>query len=98
MKATIAILAAALSTAIVASPASANPTTERVSYADINLTTADGQTELQNRLEKAALRVCKFMPDGSLRDSTTFGSCYRAAHQKVKVQFATLVADQARGG
>ena len=98
MRATIAILAAALGTGIIAAPASANASIERVSYADLDLTSLDGQAELQNRLEKAASRVCKYEPDGSLRNSREFGSCYRAARQNVAVQFASLVSDRALGG
>ena len=94
---TAAILAAAIGALGLAAPASASPagaaaTVQQVSYRDLNLLSADGQDELQRRVDKAAARVCIFEADGSLRESRNHGQCYRETRQQVAVQVAELIA------
>ena len=97
MKAISTLLAAALGAAIVASPASAEQT-RRVTYHDLNLTTAEGQAALQKRLDRAAWQVCLSNDAGTPGSAQIHNSCYREARKQVAVSFAAIVADSQRGG
>lgn len=100
MKTPTAILAvaAAIGAATVGAPALAGTPTERVSYEDLNLTTQEGQDALQQRLNKAAWRVCMFDEKGRLQTAEHQTSCYRQARKDVAVRVAEVVADHQRGG
>jgi UrcA family protein len=102
MRATIAILAAAIGALGLTTPASANTaafaTSERVSYADLDLATTDGQAALQKRVDRAAWRVCRTLSDGSTLNAEGHDACYREARQRINVQIAQLASDRARGG
>lgn len=99
MKLKSAIIAAAVGSAILAAPASARTdTTLRVSYADLDLTTATGQAELQARLDKAARKACASSNGGSLNTVKDRGTCYREARKDVAVRMASLIAEFQRGG
>lgn len=97
MKTVSMILAAALGAAVIATPASAGQT-RHVSYSDLNLTTAEGQAVLQQRLNTAAWKVCQFRDDGMLRSAQDHNSCYRTARKEVAVRVAAITADAQRGG
>jgi len=97
MKLKSAIVAAAAGAAMLAAPAGAT-TRQRVSYADLNLTTAAGQAALQARLNKAAWAACLYDKDGMVRSADDSASCYREARKDVAVRMASLVADFQRGG
>jgi len=105
MKRTLASIAMATAVALAAMPASAETNTaantaqfRTVSYADLNLTTAEGQATLQRRLDSAAWNVCQFDTDGMLRTAQDHGSCYRAARKDVAIRVAEITADFQRGG
>ena len=89
---------AAAAAALFATPAFAGAPVERVQYRDLNLATAHGQAELQDRLDKAARRVCRFDEDGMLRTAEAENACYRVARKTVDVRFAQVVRDQQLGG
>lgn len=95
---TVLALAAGFATMTAVAPAMAGAPTERVSYADLRLTTAEGQAELQKRLNKAAWRVCLFDESGSLRSGDETAACYRQSRKDVAVQMAQILADQQLGG
>ena len=97
MKLKSALVAAAVGAAILSAPASAT-TRQRVTYGDLNLTTADGQAALQARLNKAAWAACLYNKDGMVRSADDTASCYREARKDVAVRMASLVADFQRGG
>ncbi len=99
MKLTSIVLALAASAgALTAAPALAGVTTERVGYGDLELTTPQGQAELQRRLNRAAWRVCLYDGDRSLRASDQTATCYRQARREVAVEVAQIVADRQLGG
>ncbi len=87
-------------TALVAQPAMAEvgQVATHVSYNDLNLTTQEGQDELQRRLDKAAVQVCRFDAKGRLNTSKTEIACQREARQKVSVQMASVIRDNRLGG
>lgn len=97
MKLKSAIIAAVTGAAILAAPAGAT-TRQRVSYADLNLTSAEGQATLQARLNKAAWAACLYDSAGMVRSADDSANCYRSARKDVAVRMASLVADFQRGG
>ncbi len=86
--------------ALVAQPAMAEVgrTAVQVNYADLNLTTPEGQDQLQSRLDKAAIQVCRYDAKGRLNTSRTEIACHREARQKVSVQMASIADDNRLGG
>jgi UrcA family protein len=91
-------LCAALAASLVSAPALASERTERVAYADLNLATADGQAELQHRLDAAARKVCRFDASGQVATAEKETACYRATRKTVGVRFAEAVENSQRGG
>jgi UrcA family protein len=92
------ILGAALAAALSAGAASAADRSERVSYDDLDLASVEGQAELQQRLDAAARRVCRFADDGALVTPMEENACYREARKYVDVQVAQLTPELQRGG
>ena len=90
-------LSAALAAALLAAPAHAQRT-EAVRYGDLNLATPEGQSALQNRLDKAARNVCRFDDNDRIVTPEQENACYRLARKKVDVRFAEVVAANQRGG
>jgi UrcA family protein len=98
MRLPIALLAAVAGVVAFSGPAMAGAPSARVPYGDLNLTTADGQVELQRRLNKAAWKVCMFDEGGDLRTGDEHAACYRDARKEVAVQFARVVSERQLGG
>ena len=92
------ILSAALVAALSAGAASASERSERVPYRDLDLASVEGHAELQQRLDSAARRVCRFAEDGQLVTPSEENACYREARKQVDVQVAQLTSDIQRGG
>ncbi|MGV3554558.1 MAG: UrcA family protein [Croceibacterium sp.] len=92
------ILGAALAGALSSGAANAGERSERVSYRDLDLASVEGQAELQQRLDSAARRVCRFADDGQIVTAVEENACYREARQSVDVQVAQLTAEIQRGG
>lgn len=90
---TVSAIAAAI-LAISATPAAAEePRTAQVSYADLDVTTQDGQDKLNERLDRAIGRVCY---DPAARSTQQ----YRAASQcrkELRGELDHIVAKLARG-
>jgi UrcA family protein len=99
-----AMLLTALSAAIAlpaAAKADGTPTTIRVSHADLDLTSADGQDVLRKRLDSAARRVCDVRYNNSIASLQRSLACYRQTRRdvQVQVQFAMETAGlPQRGG
>jgi UrcA family protein len=98
MRSPVAFLACALGAAAFSAPALAGMPSVSVPYGDLNLTTANGQAQLQQRLDKAAWKVCMFDQQGDLRTGDDHTVCYRAARKEVAVQFARVVNERQLGG
>lgn len=92
------ILGAALAAAFSAGAASAGERSERVSYRDLDLASVEGQAELQQRLDSAARRVCRFTENGRLVPAEQENACYRITRRQVDVQVAHLTSDTQLGG
>jgi UrcA family protein len=89
-------MAFAPATAAIADPESDTaPVTEQVSYADLDLATAAGQTMLQRRIEAAATRVCDMGGMQRLEDFAQSSHCYAKAHQQGLRELRQLVASRA---
>ena len=100
---TLAIGAATLALAFTTSPALANGSeiaTKDVEYADLNLSTPEGQARLQQRIESAAKSVCSAYEHqtGTRLRSPEHTACLATARASGKKQMAAIVADQRRGG
>lgn len=104
MKINTTFLAAALGAALCATPAMAGTQAathhERVPYGDLNLASADGQAQLQERLDRAALRACSQVRDNRTRNFLReYGTCLRETRKRVAVQVARLIeAERQLGG
>ena len=92
------ILGAAVAAALSAGTANASERSERVSYHDLDLASVEGQAELQQRLDSAARRVCRFADDGALVTPAEENACYREARKEVDVRVAQLTSELQRGG
>lgn len=93
----LALAAALTATASIAVPAHAAPT-RKVSYADLDLSSPDGQAELQRRISRAARQVCLYQADGAVIPTEAQKKCFRQARTQATQRLATLIADSQRGG
>lgn len=98
---TMSIALAALATPL-ATPALAGPSTTQstdVAFADLDLSTAEGQAKLESRIDAAARAICQVnrQQTGS-RVRSAERKCYRKARASVRTQVAQLIEDQQRGG
>lgn len=100
---TLAIASATLALAFTATPALANTSevpTVGVEYADLNLSTPEGQARLERRIETAARSVCSVHENrpGTRIRSPELDTCLANARASGKKQMAAIVSDQRRGG
>ena len=97
-------LALALTAAALAVPAAAADEAQSVAvrYGDLDLGTADGQRQLDIRLERAAREVCgvDHKATGTHLQSNHSRVCYREARRQLDQQYAAAVnrKSAARGG
>lgn len=98
-----ALTAASIALVATATPAIAGPMdvpTQKVSYADLDLTSPEGQAVLDRRIDAAARKVCAM---DEIRTSTRIKSreskaCYAKARASAANQVAGIVADKQLGG
>lgn len=101
---TMQSLALAIAAAVLAVPvvAADEAPSVGVRYGDLDLTSAQGQRQLDIRLERAAREVCGVDEKvvGSLLRSPESRLCYREARRNLDQQYAQLVSRKsaARGG
>lgn len=91
--------AALLGLALTAAPALAAEKTQiRVEYADLDLTSADGQRTLERRLDVAARNACGMdqHATGSRLPSSQARACYKQATDRAHDVMATAI-DNANG-
>lgn len=74
--------------------------TAGVSYADLDLATEEGITQLDNRIDRAARRVCDYnRPETGTRiRNTDTRVCYLQAKRSFEVRFAAIIRDAQLGG
>ena len=96
------IIAAIAATAALATAAPAFAGSDEVQYKDLDLSTAAGQAQLENRLDDAARAVCGMdqIQTGTRIRSREARDCYAGAKAQLSKQIATLVEKQktAKGG
>lgn len=95
MKTVLFAAAAALATVATATPVLARDVV--VSYADLDLTSAQGQHDFARRIDRAAKLACDYHPDGHIaaRDAA---HCYRQARTRATTEMASRVENQRLGG
>lgn len=95
--------AAACGLALIATPALADSgyvPSATVTFKDLDLSTAEGQAELDRRIENAARVMCELdrKSTGTRIASRASKQCYNTALKTTKKQVAKLVAAEQRGG
>jgi UrcA family protein len=100
MRSTPTILAAVLAATAFATPALAAGNGVAVRYSDLDLSTADGQAKLEQRINKAAREVCGVneVTSGTRLPARSSVECYERTRQTVHDQVAEAIArDNDRG-
>ncbi|QIG54192.1 UrcA family protein [Altererythrobacter sp. BO-6] len=97
------LAAAALSAAIAAGPATAEETqgnSKTVTYSDLDLSTKQGQKELEVRFARAAREVCEAdaKRTGTRMMSTEVRRCLAEAKKSTKAAMARILSDNQLGG
>lgn len=92
--AAIALGAAGVANAQVVVVADALPT-ERVPYGDLNLASDSGKSALENRIRRAAKKVCIWPGDPSLQNYMDGNTCYRASFSNGIDQMNLVLAGRA---
>lgn len=93
--------AALLGLALTSAPAFAAEQTEvKVAYADLDLTTPEGQRTLERRLDTAARKACGYgsVTTGSRLRSTQSDACFKQARSKAKEMMASATGNGRLGG
>ena len=98
----LAIATAALGFAGTTTPALASGQAMKsikVSYADLNLNTTEGQQTLARRVKAAARKVCSYKSGATnVRLRRQSRDCYAKAHAAARKQTAAIVENERRGG
>lgn len=100
---TLALATATIGLAITATPAFAGADelrTQEISFAGLDLETAEGQRMLDQRIERAAREVCGYDEQrvGTRIRSNEARYCLAKARTTAKRQVAAMLEDQRRGG
>lgn len=102
---TFAIAAASFGLVLTSTPAFAaatNGSEAQLSYDDLDLSTPEGQRELDRRIDKLAKAVCgadEGITGSRLKgQSSATRKCVKEARASAKQQMATIIEDQQRGG
>ena len=99
---TLAIATAAIGLAVSSTPAIAGDGSQSmaVKYSDLNLSTADGQKQLDRRINAAAKKVCRVhqAQTGTRIQSRNAQKCYQLARAKARTAFASVIEENRRGG
>ena len=98
-----ALATAALGLAVTATPAFAGPVdvpVAKVSTAGLDLASTEGQEILDQRIKRAAKKVCRVsdVHTGSRLQSAEVRKCYQKARASAKQQVAAIMEDQRLGG
>lgn len=100
MKTRSAILAAALGAAMLSAPAVAAGPSTGIRYADLNLTTPEGQAQLDRRIDDAAKAMCGIadIRTGTILQGTKQKECYESAKASAHKQIAERLSHQTQQG
>ncbi|WP_137680498.1 UrcA family protein [Aurantiacibacter suaedae] len=96
----LAIAASALALAPTVSAAEGEQRSTRVSYADLDLATAEGVAELDRRIDSAAREVCEAdrQTTGTRLESRAARECVETARNQLDRHFAQIKRDAKLGG
>lgn len=98
----LTLAAAALGLAVTATPALAGDQapTGKVSLSGLDLSTAEGQKMLDQRIDRVARDICEVdkTHTGSRLQSRTVRDCYRKARLSAKKQVVAAIAERQSGG
>lgn len=100
---TLALATATIGLALSATPAFAGTgeaRSQEISFAGLDLDTAEGQRMLDQRIERAAREVCGYdeLSVGTRIRSNEARYCVAKARTTAKQQVAAMLEDQRRGG
>lgn len=97
MKAPVFALAAVIAGLVAAQPALAE--TAAVTYDDLDLTTKEGQKELDLRIEKAARDVCGLNEKqvGSMLPTREAKACVKDARKQIEKRVASITKKETAG-
>ena len=101
---TLAITAAALGLALTGAPALAGDPAEKqtmkLSLAGIDLSTPEGQDELDRRIDRAARAICQLdrISTGTRIRSREAKECFKTAKASAEKQVAAIIENRRRGG
>ncbi|QFT76395.1 UrcA family protein [Erythrobacter sp. THAF29] len=100
---TLALAAATAALAATATPALAGPAeypVEKVSVAGLDLDSPEGQKMLDQRINRAAKKVCRVadIRTGTRLRSSEVSKCYAKAKASAKSQVASILAERRLGG
>ncbi len=93
-------LGAAAAFATPAMAAAEDKASATVYYADLDLTSEDGQRELDRRIARAARSVCntEVQRTGTRISNSAFRECQANVHAQLERRMAMIANDQRRGG
>ena len=98
----LTLAAAALGLAVTATPALAGDEAPKgkVSLSGLDLSTAEGQKMLDQRIDRVARDICEVdkVQTGSRLKSRAVRDCYNKARKSAKQQVAAAIAERQRGG
>lgn len=92
----ILTVAAAVALTAYVAPAHAQAPSVAVSYADLDLTSAEGHAVLNARIDRAARRVCAAEDIRNLEQMAAAGLCYRTALAAAQPKLAALKSERTR--
>ncbi|MBS7669788.1 UrcA family protein [Croceicoccus gelatinilyticus] len=69
-----------------------------VSFEDVDLTTAEGQEEMERRIVQAARKVCKADTPKSFFHHRSSSDCFEVAMKKGRIEMAKRTEDVRYGG
>lgn len=92
----IRILTVVAAMAIAAQVAPAHAASLAVGYGDLDLTSAEGHAALNQRIDRAARRVCAAEDPRNVRQLAAAGACYRVALASAQPKLAALKSERTR--
>jgi UrcA family protein len=85
---------AALSLAVVATPAVAETMSITVPYSDLDLSSPAGMATLQARVDAAAKRICGRAEVRRISDATDHDNCVRQTQASVSIEIARVTGNR----
>lgn len=94
MRQIIVPVLAALSLAVLSTPAAAETVSIAVPYGDLDLSTSKGMATLDGRIEAATARICGRPDARRVRDGADHERCLRETQASVRLELARLTGNR----